>query len=644
MCGIAGIALRDTAATPSRETLEAMIRSLRHRGPDGFGFHTGPGIGLAHARLSIIDLTSGDQPIRNETGSVQVVFNGEIFNYIELRRDLEQAGHRFYTQSDTEVIAHAYEEYGTDFVRYLNGQFAIALWDADRRQLLLARDRVGIRPLLYALTPAGVVFASEAKALFAGGAVAPALDPVAIAEAATYWGVLAPRTAFVGIESLAPGHVAVVTAGQVQLARYWDWDFPGPGSGYRGSRADAVAELQQLFADAVRLQLRADVPVGSYLSGGLDSSAITAVARKQSVGRLRTFSLRFADAEFDEGAFQDEMVGYLGTEHEARPVARDEIGAALPRALWHIEAPIPRTAGVPLLLLADSVRAAGFKVVLSGEGADEVFGGYDLFKEAKIRRFWARAPESAWRSRLLARLYGYLPTSPVGSGALSKGFFGQTLAGPDEPFFAHRTRWALGSRALRLLDPGFRARLDAEHPLARLNDLVPRPAAHWSPLARDQYVEAHTLLTSYLLQAQGDRVAMAASVEGRYPFLDHRLIEFAGSLPPQWKIRGLTEKCILRLAMADVLPGGVARRTKQPYRAPDSSCFFREGQPLDYVADVLSPRQLQATGYFAPEPVARLVAKCARGDAVGFGDNIAFMTVLTTQLLHRLFVDRVAVP
>ena len=640
MCGIAGIAPAALTETPERARLERMISVLRHRGPDGFGYHTGPGIGLAHARLSIIDLATGDQPIRNETGSVWVVFNGEIFNYVELRRQLESAGHRFYTQSDTEVLVHAYEQFGLDFVSQLNGQFAIALWDADARRLVLARDRVGIRPLLYAQTREGLAFASEAKSLFAANWVRAEIDPVGLAEVCTFWSCVAPRTPFTGIQALPPGHIAVLENGRLALSKYWDWEFAEPGDGVARSLGESVEELRELFIDAVRLQLRADVPVGAYLSGGLDSSAVTAAIRRFSSTPLKTFSLAFANREFDEREFQQEVAKHLATDHVTLPVETHQIGEAVPRAIWHIESPIVRTAGVPLMLLADRVHEAGFKVVLTGEGADEVFGGYDTFKEAKIRRFWATQPASSWRPLLLRRLYGYLANSPAARGALAGGFFGQSLDQPDDPYFAHRPRWAMTNRVLRLMTPEFRQRIEAGHPISRLAELAPRPDAHWAPLSRDQYVEAHTLLTGYLLHAQGDRVAMAASVEGRYPYLDHRLIEFAGRLPARWKIRGLKEKYILRRAVADWLPPRIADRPKQPYRAPDCESFFRKGQPLDYVAEALSPTRIREAGYFEPQLVARLTEKCRSGAAIGFGDNVAFVAVLTTQLLHHQFVAR----
>lgn len=639
MCGIAGIATADAAAVPAPEALQRMIAALHHRGPDGQGFHRAPGIGLAHARLAIIDLVSGQQPLHNEDRSVWVVFNGEIFNYIELRAELLAAGHRFATASDTEVLVHAYEQYGLDFVTHLNGQFAIALWDERARRLVLARDRVGIRPLVYAETPQGLAFASEAKSLFAAGWLAPRLDPVGIAEVATFWGCVAPRTAFSGVAALPPGHLAVWEHGRLSTRKYWDWDF-GAVAPLQPERLEAATEeLRELFIDSVRLQLRADVPVGAYLSGGLDSSAIVAAVRRHLPNRLRTFSLTFADAEFDEREYQQQVVAALQTEHSAQSVSQQGIGAALPRAIRHIEAPIVRTAGVPLMLLADQVRASQFKVVLSGEGADEVFGGYDLFKEAKIRRFWARQPDSAWRPLLLKRLYAYLGHSPTGGGALGSSFFRRGLTEVGDPFYAHRTRFDATQRGLQLLAPDFRAAIERDHPINAIAGLAPLPQAGWPPLCRDQYVEAHTLLTSYLLQAQGDRVAMAASIEGRYPFLDHRLIEFANRLPPAWKIRGLREKYLLRRAVAPWLPERVAQRTKQPYRTPDVASFFSGGQPLDYVAELLSEACLKSAGYFDPVRVKWLFEKCRAGKAIGFADNMAFMTVLSTQLLHRQFVE-----
>lgn len=649
MCGLAGFLGEPVPADDVRPLLERMVARLHHRGPDGFGFHVAPGIGLAHARLSIIDLATGDQPIRNADGSTWTVFNGEIFNYLELRAALEAQGHRFYTRSDTEVIVHLYDRYGDRFVEHLNGQFAIALWDGRRRRLVLARDRVGIRPLFYCRDRGTVWFASEMKALFAAGAAQPRVDAGGLAQALVLWGTLDPDTVFAGVRSLPPGHLLAIEAdGRERLRAWWDWDFStaaGSQARWRGGDRDrAVAELRELLVDAVRLQLRADVPVGAYLSGGLDSSGLVALARRFSDAPVRTFSVAFEDAEFDERAHQQAMVAHLGCEHTTLEIGRAAIGQGFPRLVWHTETPVLRTAGVPLMLLSAAARAAGYKVVLTGEGADEVFAGYDLFKEAKVRRFWARQRDSRWRPRLLGRLYGYLASSPVHSPAFAQAFFGQGLEHIDRPVFAHVPRWSTSARALAFLSPQARAACAGFDPLALVESRLPPGIRDWPPLGRDQYVEAHTLLSSYLLWSQGDRVAMANSVEGRVPYLDHRVIEFANTLPPHWKLRGLTEKDILRRALADLLPPQIAARPKQPYRAPDAASFFAGGEPLDYVADLMSADRLRATGLFEPAAVGRLLDKARAGRVTGFADNQAFVGILSTMLVDHLFVRGGALP
>jgi asparagine synthase (glutamine-hydrolysing) len=393
----------------------------------------------------------------------------------------------------------------------------------------------------------------------------------------------------------------------------------------------------------VRLQLRADVPVGAYLSGGLDSSGIVALVRASTATPVRTFSLAFAEPEFDESAHQQAMVRHIGTEHTTLRIEAADIGRAFQRFVTHAETPVLRTGGVPLMLLADEVRRQGYTVVLTGEGADEVFGGYDLFKEAKVRRFWARQPASAWRPKLLGRLYGYLANSPASNPALAAAFFGQGMEHIDRPVFAHLPRWSTSGRALGFLSPELRAAVAGFDPLALVESRMPDALMRWSPLARDQYVEAKTLLAGYLLASQGDRAAMAASIEGRFPYLDHTLVEFANRLPPQWKIHGLSEKHVLRKALAGLLPEDILARGKQPYRAPDCRSFFVDGRPLDYVADALDPDNVRACGLFDADAVARLHAKARAGRATGFADNQAFVGILSTQLLARQ-APRVAAP
>ena len=638
MCGIAGLFYNDGAPPGAAELSHRMIHTLQHRGPDGYGFYDDSYVALAHARLSIIDLKTGDQPIHNEDKTVWVVFNGEIFNYIELRRELEAAGHRFYTNSDTEVIVHLYEQFGDRYMEHLNGQFAIALWDTRRKRLLLTRDRAGIRPLFYAQVDGALAFGSEIKSILALPSAHRALDMRAIGQIFTFWSTVPPATAFEGVSTLPPGCTLIADEGGQRIERYWDWSFPETVPSQSLNVASLAEELRELLIDSVRLQLRADVPVGAYLSGGLDSSVIAVLIRRFTDTPLRTFSVEFEDAEFDESAYQNEMVGHLGSEHTRVMCRKGDIAAVFPRLIAQVETPVLRTAPAPLMILAEHVRSQRFKVVLTGEGADEVFGGYDLFKEAKIRRFWARSPESAWRPKLLSRLYGYLQHSPTAGGAFSKQFFGQGLDMANDPAFAHMARWKSTQRLWQFFSEDAQAAAGQLDPRAAIAATLPSEFDSWLPIGRDQYIEAHTLLAGYLLSSQGDRVAMAHSVEGRFPFLDHRVIEFASRLHPEMKIRGLNEKFLLKRAMRDLLPRGIVNRVKQPYRAPDSQSFMSGGRAPDYVRDLMSEQSISSRGYFNPQAVARLVKKCESGRAIGFVDNMAFTGILSTMLLDDIYI------
>lgn len=638
VCGIAGAISLDGETAPSLDTRE-IGRRLQHRGPDGWGERQLGPVTLIHTRLSIIDLATGAQPLCNEDQSIWVTFNGEIFNYLELRQQLEAGGHRFATKSDTETLVHAYEEWGDDFVTRLNGQFAFALWDARRRRLLLVRDRAGIRPLHLRQVDDTLYFASEVKALSGCGGAALRLDPRGLAQVFSLWGNVGERTVFEGVSAVPAGCMVIVESGRQHIRRYWDWSFPEAGHARGISPADAAEELRHLLADAIRLQLRSDVPVGAYLSGGLDSSGLVALVRRHADVELRTFSVTFNDREFDESEHQLAMARFLGTRHTSVSCDREAIAREFPRLLWHLETPVLRTAPAPLFLLSRLVHEQGLKVVLTGEGADEVFAGYDIFKEAKIRRFWARQPGSTSRPELFGRLYPYLANSPVAHRGFAQSFFGQDLADTANPAYGHLTRWAATRRASAFFSDNLRAALGSWHPEGELLERLPPELNLWEGLARDQYLEAHTLLSGYLLSSQGDRVAMAHSVEGRVPYLDHRVIEFANQLPARLKLRGLRDKAVLRDALAPLLPPEILARPKQPYRAPDSSSFFVDGRPAEYVRYQLSPERLTQAGLFAPEAVARLSEKCRSGRAIGFADNMAFVGILSTMLLEDQFVQ-----
>ena len=642
MCGIAGILSRQ-APPPSVEQLAAMAASLSHRGPDEFGVYRDSSMGLAHARLSIIDISAGKQPLCNEDGSLWVVFNGEIFNYVELREELLALGHVFRTRSDTEVIVHAFEAWGERAFDRFNGQYAMALWQSETKTLTLVRDRVGVRPLFLLEHDGRVYFASEVKAIFAADANLPReLDPVGIDETFTFWSSVAPRSVFSGVVELPPGCIRVYSPAGVEERRFWEPSYPvGERGRFPGSIEEAEVALLEALQRATNLRmLRADVPVGSYLSGGLDSSLVAALGLRAKGERFRTFSLRFEDAEYDETSFQREMQGFLGSDHAEIVVSQRDIAEVFPEVIEHTERPILRTGPAPMFLLSRLVRATGIKVVLTGEGADEMFAGYDIFREAKIRRFWARDPTSEARPRLLERLYPYLSRSPIAQQAMARKFFGRGLERAKLPGFSHEPRWH-GTAALKRLFSERQQQLTQGHSVVdELLGALPRDFLSWSPLAQDQYLEIRTLLPGYILSSQGDRMLMANSVEGRFPFLDADVMSLAGSLPDSYKLKVLDEKHIVKRVSRGLVPETIIARKKQPYRAPDAACFMAADAP-QWVDDVTSADSLAAAGVFNPKAVQQLLQKCRsrRGSQFSNADNMAVVGVLSTQLLHRQFIQ-----
>lgn len=630
MCGLAGIARREPRGV-AVETLDRMAAVLRHRGPDGFGRYAGSRVGLAHVRLSIIDVEGGAQPLGNEDGRVLVVFNGEIYNYIELQAELARRGHRFRTRSDTEVLVHAYEEWGAQMLERLNGQFAFAIYDRRSETVFLARDRFGVRPLFYSEQHGDLVFASEIKALFASGEVPAAPDLQGLDEVFTFWSARPPRTVFAGVRSLEPGCFAVWRDGRLRLERYYALRYPEAGE----ESPDALARLKDLLQSAVALRLRADVPVGGYLSGGLDSSIVCALASGMSPHQLRTFSVTFDDPRLDEREFQLLVARELESRHAVQAIGQDEVAAAFPDVVRHTETPLVRTAPAPLFLLSRLTRERGIKVVLTGEGSDELFFGYDLFKETAVRLFCLRQPDSRWRPRLFDRLYPYL--DPRGRrGAFWQRFFLEA-GRPDDPLFSHLPRFRLTAHIKEFYSEDVRAALAGTDPLGELRGSLPVEFPAWSPLHRAAYLEMVTLLSPYLLSSQGDRVSLAHAVEARYPFLDHRLFEFAARLSTRSKLRGLREKDILRRWARDVVPPAVVDRPKQPYRAPDVAAFFTPDL-VSYARELLDETSVARVGLFDARSVAGLLRRCRAGTATGFRENQAFVAVLSTQLWYHEFM------
>lgn len=641
MCGVAGVLTGPRAEPAGLDELKRMIAMIGHRGPDGYGFYRDGRIGLAHARLSIVGLAGGFQPIHNEERTLWITFNGEIFNHVELRRDLEARGHRFYTRTDTEVIVHAFEEYGAAAWAKLNGQFAIGLWDAVKRELWLVRDRLGILPLFYARSGDHLAFASEAKALFGGGRIEPRFDAARLAQVFTHWSVAPQGSVFAGVQSVPPATAIRIDSDlRLHEARYWEPDMAGDPALSRITLDEAADRLEEKLLDAIRLRLRADVPVGVYISGGLDSSVIAALARKLDTTQMHSFGVRFADNAFDETPQQRLVAGHVGTEHHDILCTAEDIQAALPDVIWHGESPLVRTAPAPLFLLSRLVRDSGIRVVLSGEGADEWLAGYDIFKEDKVRRFWARQPQSAARPKLLSRIHPYAATSGQKDSPLWQAFWKRGMTETDDPFYAHRIRWQNTAWTQRLLAPDVRSAANAQAFDEVISAHLPAGWSRWSPLARTQWTEIAAFMSPYLLTSQGDRVAMANSIEVRYPFLDPEVDDLCAALPDRVKMLGLRDKLALRRVASRLLPAEIFHRPKRPYRAPMTTALFGAQAPA-YVRDLLSEESLNRYGLVDAAGVAALAAKAHRTDGrmAGEREEMALVGVLTLQMLARNVLD-----
>jgi asparagine synthase (glutamine-hydrolysing) len=632
MCGVAGIVRPNDRDEVDEQAILRMVAAIRHRGPDGYGLLLDAGAGLASSRLAIFDIPGGWQPIEAAPGGRAIVYNGEVYNHVELRAELEAGGERFATTTDTEVVLRLIERDGLGALNRFNGQFAFALWDRDARRLTLIRDRFGVRPLHYASLDDGtLVFGSEAKALFASGEVAAVPDLDGIDDVFTLWGPRPPRTTFEGVSQLEPGGMLVWERGRiVERRRWWEPEF--------GAAGDSDGELEELLRDSVRLRLRADVPVGAYLSGGLDSSLITALAAEETDHQLRTFSVAFRDPQYDESRHQLEVARAIGTRHHVLEIGTAEIAGAFPEVVEHAESPLIRTAPVPLFLLARDVRANGITVVATGEGADELFWGYDLYKEVALRELYKTEPERA--EELLGKLYSHLGPAATRSGPAFRRFLLETGA-DDELLGSHITRAEATGAIKRLYRPEVAEALSLDASLGRLRGELPAGFQRWSRLERAGWLELHTLLEPYLLAAQGDRVAMAHGVEGRFPFLDHRVFAYSARLPEAAKLDGMRDKAVLRETAQRLLPRGIVERAKQPYRAPEVTPFFTADAPA-WVEEALGAGELDATGIWDPGKVEGLVRRCRAGRATGMREGMALIGVLSSQLWHRRFIDRPA--
>ncbi len=638
MCGIVGLWHWTDRGDDVPAIVRSMLAQIRHRGPDEMGLHVHDGVGIGAARLSIIDIPGGHQPMLDPTRRFCLAYNGEIYNYVELRRTLEAEGHAFETRSDTEVLLRAWMAWGPASLSRLNGMFAFALYDRTLDSLVLARDRFGKRPLYYRFSMGRLTFASELKSFLAVPNFDFTMDSESLASIYRIWVPLPAATGFRDIQQVPPG-CSLTVSGETPpvVERYYHVPL-----GQRSAHCDFEAAREETRArlDAsVRLRLRSDVEVGTYLSGGVDSAILTALAVRHASRPVRTFSVGFEDLEFDESPSQDVMSAHLGTRNERLVISSSDIAAAFPDAVRHAETPVFRTALTPMYLLSRLVHDAGIKVVLTGEGADEVFLGYDIFKETVLRVRLDAGSDDGEARRLMDALYSYESHLHAGQTSALFTLFRQFGDRHDDPLFSHQLRFHNSGFSTRLLrdlssDPlnDLRRWMDEEIPSWR----------DWTSLARAQWLEFRTLLAGYLLSSQGDRASMAHSVETRCPFLDPDVVEFASRLPAELLLHPSgEEKYVLRAAFGDLLPPSVSQRPKQPYRSPDVKAF-REARP-DYLESILSDAELRSIGVLDPG-FASKVARKVLGEhgPASPRESQTFVFLLSTVLLYRLFCRREA--
>jgi len=635
MCGIAGYYDKKHNASPI--IINGMLSRIKHRGPDECGIYIHKHFGFGNVRLSIIDIAGGQQPMPNEDLSLWIVFNGEIFNYLELRNELELRGHHFRSYSDTEVIIHLYEEFGKDCLSKLNGQFAFSIWNKNKQELFLARDRVGIRPLYYYNSPDLFVYGSEIKAIFEHPKVNREISLEGISETFTFWTTITPNTIFKEIKECPPGHFIIFQKGKVDIQKYWELNFATEENYYNGGFEDAQLEFDALIRDSIKLRLRADVPVAAYLSGGIDSSATTAYIKEMEPNVLQTFSIGFTESEFDESYYQKVASKYFETKHLGFECTSKEVAENFPKVVWHAETSLLRTSPSPMFSLSKKVRENNVKVVITGEGADELLAGYNIFKENRIRHFWSKYPDSRIRPLLLKKLYPYIPALQSASTNVLKMFFAYKLTETGSPIYSHLLRWKNSSNIIKHLHPDVLKKLSSFDPYTNLLNNLEGKIQNIDPLAKAQYIETTIFLSGYLLSSQGDRMGMANSVEGRYPFLDHRIIEFCASLPPDYKLKGLNEKVLLKSVMKGRLPGEILERSKQAYRAPIHSSFLGNNSP-EFVKSILSNNKLRDYGIFNPESVFKLLNRIQSGKEQSEINDMALTAILSTQLLHKQFI------
>ncbi|MDG3002686.1 asparagine synthase (glutamine-hydrolyzing) [Paludisphaera mucosa] len=632
MCGIAGaFDLTGQREFPARRLL-AMTAAIAHRGPDDEQVHIEPGVALGARRLAIIDLAGGRQPLSNEDGSVWVAFNGELFEYPEIRQTLLDRGHALATRCDTEAWVHLYEDLGEGMFAEARGQFAVSLWDRRTRTLILGRDRIGICPLYYAQADGWLLWGSEIKAILASGMIRAEADVRGIDHLFTFFCSGTSRTFFQGVTSIAPGNFLKVQGDRVEKRVYWDLDFPDAGDETRMDDATPlIDELQGRLETAVERRLRSDVPVVTYISGGLDSTVVLGLCSRLRKEPIPAFTIGLDKAGPDERAHATEAAETLGSPLTTVVMDRSRVAEAFPELIRAAEGPIVDTSCAALLRLAEAVHGQGYKVTLTGEGADEALAGYVWYKSQKVR-------DAAYRvvGRGLPRMARNL---------IGRSISGRRFAVPPEGAI-HGVRTAqqdmyemISQCKPSLYSSTMEASLGGHDPYADL-DVPNERMARWDPLNQSLYVGYKVMLAGLLMISKGDRIAMNSSVEARYPFLDDDVVSFAAGIAPEYKLRGMNEKWILRRVAERILPKQIANRPKTMFRTSMSGTFLGPHRP-PWVDQLLSPESLAKTGYFDPEGVRKQVARQTRTPRITiprFVYDVGLTCVVTTQLWHHTFL------
>ena len=619
MCGFTGYVDTRGERAANREVLSRMTGSLVHRGPDSDGFFLEGTIGLGFRRLSIIDLDGGDQPFFNENNSIVLLCNGEIYNYRELRKELIEKGHKFRSSCDVEVLLHLYEEEGTGFLNRLNGQFAFVIYDRNRKLLFLARDHFGINPLYYTVADGVFVFGSEIKAILEHPLVDRAVDLTGLDQVLSFPGLVSPRTMFKNIKSLKSGHYMTLVDGNLKVAEYWDLDYPLQGeTGDDRPESFYVDELKELFTQSVGYRLQADVPVGFYLSGGLDSSLIGAMINKISPSVQRhSFSIGFNEREMSEAKYQQMMARHVDSIHHEIIFGWTEISQRMADMIYHCECPVKESYNTCSMALSEAAKQNGVPVILTGEGADELFAGYVGYRwdQSGVRESKKYDLDTLLEDEIREKLWG------------NKDLFYET----DQHAF-REVKTALYSEDAEQLYADFDC-LNFE--LVNKAKLQGR-----DPIHQRSYLDFKLRLSDHLISDHGDRMALANSIEARYPFLDIGLINFSRQIPPHLKLNELTEKYILKKVAEDLLPQGILKREKFGFHAPGTPYLLQ--QKLDWVHDVLSYDRIQRQGYFNPDTIENLKRVYSRD---GFKLNLPFESdLLMIVLTFGIFLDTFKMP